>query len=104
VKSQRRPAASTNPQAEDVRPEVRRCQRWAIVFGAFFVLVGLPFAGNFGKGGPPILDPDNWAPWVGIVGSMGVASGVGAIVLVIVAGSLEDSSQRPRRKSRKGTP
>ncbi len=101
MKPRQHPESSDEAAIEETRRQIRLCRSWAIVFGAFFVLIGLPYAGNFGKGGPPIIDPKTWSPWVGIVGTMGFFAGIGAIVLVVVGGTLEDSLPRGLRKKKR---
>lgn len=100
MKPHRTPEPSDDAGTEVTRRQIRQCRNGAIVLGVFFVLIGLPFAGNFGKG-PPIIDPATWPPWVGILGTLGFFAGIGAVVLVVVGGVLEDSLPRGLRKKKR---
>jgi len=90
----------SDPTSDDLRARIRSCRRGSIALGLYFVLIGLPIAGNYGKGGPPILEPSPaWAPWIQLLGFTGFLSGVCAVWLAVRVGVLEDRLPRGLRKS-----
>lgn len=93
------PASPESTQHEQaLRAVIRTYQRAASGLGIFAVAVGLPLAGNWGKGGMPIVaPPEGWMWLFFTLGAAAVLSGLAAVYFAMRASNLEARLPRPRR-------
>ena len=93
---------SVRTHADELRSKIRSATRWSIGLGVYFALVGLPIAGNSGKGGPKIIEPPpEWAPWITVLGASGLLAGAAAIYLALRIVRWEAQLPRGARGRRK---
>ncbi len=89
-------------RADELRAMIRSATRWSIGLGVYFALVGLPIAGNSGKGGPKIIEPSpHWAPWINLLGASALLAGAAAIYLALRIVRWEAQLPRGARGRRK---
>ncbi len=99
------PQTQTSPRSETpapndlrLRAEIRTSQRFALGLGVFAVAVGVPLAGNWGKGGKPLVaPPEGWMWLFFTLGAAAVLSGLAAVYLAMRATNLEARLPRTRR-------
>ncbi len=67
-------------QAQALRCKIRSATRWSIGLGVYFAPVGLPVAGNSGKGGTKIIErARHWSPWITLLGASALLAGAAAL-------------------------
>ncbi len=88
-------------RADELRARIRSATRWSIGLGLYFALVGLPIAGNSGKGGTKIIEPpEAWAPWITLLGVTGLLAGAAAAYLALRISRWEAALPRGGRARR----
>jgi hypothetical protein len=91
---------SSPSDSDGLRAEIRSTQRVALGLGIFAILVSVPMAANWGRGGAPLISaPEGWGWLVGALGTAALMAGLAAVYMGIRVSNLE--AKLPRRTTSK---